>query len=85
MKFNQYQSNIYSYDRYINEVKGDGVTVIALNKKEALKFAKYFKGLEIYKRLTKIDLNYTPEEIMNMQKVLLAEKLDKKEMILKLH
>ena len=71
MKLYNYESNI------INVSNGKSVLVLALNKKEALKFAKNHEGLKIGERVKgkSNDIPYSIDDYMNTQSNLLDELL----------
>lgn len=74
--------------RYIMNVKAkkyetlNRVCLLAINKKEAMKFCKDFKGLKILEKLKGTTDNgfKDSESLMNTQKELLAEKLQLNEL-----
>ena len=65
---------IYSYESNIKIANSNNyVTVLATSKKEALKFAKDYKGLKIGSKVkgSSKDVQYEIEDFMNIQSNLL--------------
>lgn len=81
MKVNSYKLNIVNVK---DETKY--ISILAINKKEAMKFCKDFKGLKILEKLKGKFETYRFEDseaLMTAQKELLEKYIDIKEIIIK--
>lgn len=72
---------IFSYESNIKIANSNNyVVVLATSKKEALNFAKDYKGLTIGNRIkgSSKDIQYSIDDLMNIQSIKLDELLNKK-------
>lgn len=81
MKLYAYKTNVFNYDRYTNTTKGLGVSLIAKNKKDALKFIKDFKGMTLGERLKRQEYAYD-FDVMGKQKELLTKGLQHQTLVI---
>lgn len=81
MRLFSYRTNLWAYDRFLGEKKGNGITLLARNKKEALEFAKDFKGMKVFDRIERGTYDYGID-FMERQKTLLKKYLDEKSVVM---
>lgn len=79
MRYYLYETNL----KWASCLEGKSVSLIAKNKKEALKFIKDFKGMKLGARIKKQENSYNYEfDVMEKQKELLNEYLNNKKIVI---